>query len=1046
MRHRYLLTTLLILILLPAIQGQDYPWETPASPCIPAFQDTVIWQQVRKNEKLYHVSRGKRSTTRFIWPLRFAQDTTLPGYYAIYQFVDHDPDYGEVLDYNCGKRTYDLENYNHAGTDIGLYPWGWRKLDEGTIAVIAAAAGTITGKDDGHYDRNCSWGNNPPANYVIITHADGSRALYWHMKEGSITGKPIGSTIEAGEYLGRVASSGFSNIPHLHFEIRSSEGNVVDPWAGPCNETTATSWWIEQRPYYDPAINEIDIHYAAPSPFGSCPDPENTRISRRYNPGSDIFPATYYRDQRKNDITEYVLLDPEGKLFKAWTHRSPGDYLTSWWYWQYTLPDDALTGTWTLRVSYRDQELTWPFEVTNDCLLPEELQVLKPGVSSAELQWSASADQYVVRIFKNGIQVNDTLTSELDWKPRQLEPATAYQWEVASICNQDTSAYTPGPSFSTTPIYYFQGQNITISPANPLPTDSILVTISGLILEEGAYVRQQQISQDKAVFTIRTDWSSSDPTPSEKKQDLTFTLAPQPEGDYQIALTGEHADYTFLASGNFQFTVNGCKEIPLYISALSDRTLWWDIGPEYGLDQYIIRYRPSDLKEWTYDTLTYPFCLVPPCPGIGTGHLEDRLGQWLIRGLQPCQEYEIQLFQPCVSREGNFSRSLLVTTMCEPLPCHPILDPVLDTTHTFGASIHWQDTTAYRSGEAYLVRIFQEDSLIWEDALYSTPDNRHYREHHVKGRYFVNCYCQDGFCLRPPLILPAPTFYNVSGLLPCTSYQVTTTKWCIDTLLPSQDTLDLTTSCRPDPYFAAENAIQIYEPQAAQLDSIQIQGEFYSNPCVDCKGCPGQGYHLWPDTIAIIDSLRLAWRANILGGGQYVDLFTNLQESFPSGNMGIYVDEDQDGYFERVLFETKSVKGSGETVVPLTERLLPGNYRLRWVWSPLEKVVAQGYLHFGSVFDLPVKVLPSTTSRESEAFLSVQVTNPVRDRVTLFHLPEGTISIDLFDLLGHRMLPPVRVHDQPVFQMDVSQLRNGLYVIQLQNRKGRRAFTLMKME
>lgn len=62
-------------------------------------------------------------------------------------------------------------------------------------------------------------------NYVIIDHGDGFRSLYAHMthyvvEEGQFVGQ--------GQKIGEVGSTGYSNGPHLHFEIHYN-GATVNP-------------------------------------------------------------------------------------------------------------------------------------------------------------------------------------------------------------------------------------------------------------------------------------------------------------------------------------------------------------------------------------------------------------------------------------------------------------------------------------------------------------------------------------------------------------------------------------------------------------------------------------------------------------------------------------------------------------------------------------------------------------------------------------------------------------------------------------------------
>lgn len=145
-------------------------------------------------------------TQTFAWPLTYNSNFYDNEYYYIQNYVDHDATIGSVEEYNCGDRTYDKPNnggYNHSGTDICIGPYYWSMMDSMFVNVIAAAPGQIVDKDDGNYDRNCGFGAGSP-NYVKIMHADGSYAVYYHMKSGSVTSKFIGETVEEGEYLGLV--------------------------------------------------------------------------------------------------------------------------------------------------------------------------------------------------------------------------------------------------------------------------------------------------------------------------------------------------------------------------------------------------------------------------------------------------------------------------------------------------------------------------------------------------------------------------------------------------------------------------------------------------------------------------------------------------------------------------------------------------------------------------------------------------------------------------------------------------------------------------
>lgn len=150
-------------------------------------------------------------------------------------------------DYNCGTKYYT----GHKGTDILLR--NFRVQDSG-VTVVAAAAGRVSQVHDGEPDRNSVADNRNVWNAVYIDHPDGLTSVYGHLRRGSIL-VSVGQTVSAGTPLALVGSSGFSNWPHLHFEVHSG-AVIADPWEGSCAGTT--SLWQAQLPYQD-AFRVLDI-------------------------------------------------------------------------------------------------------------------------------------------------------------------------------------------------------------------------------------------------------------------------------------------------------------------------------------------------------------------------------------------------------------------------------------------------------------------------------------------------------------------------------------------------------------------------------------------------------------------------------------------------------------------------------------------------------------------------------------------------------------------------------------------------------------------
>jgi murein DD-endopeptidase MepM/ murein hydrolase activator NlpD len=117
------------------------------------------------------------------------------------------PSLGEITSV-FGWRTHPILGYErfHAGLDIGA--------DYGTL-IHAADSGTVILA--GWYG---GYGNT-----VIIDHGGGITSLYAHASELYVH---EGQTLQRGQAIAAVGSSGLSTGPHLHFEVREN-GEPTDP-------------------------------------------------------------------------------------------------------------------------------------------------------------------------------------------------------------------------------------------------------------------------------------------------------------------------------------------------------------------------------------------------------------------------------------------------------------------------------------------------------------------------------------------------------------------------------------------------------------------------------------------------------------------------------------------------------------------------------------------------------------------------------------------------------------------------------------------------
>ena len=128
----------------------------------------------------------KGSVTGFVWPC--------PGYTRISSY------FGPRPQPTAGAST------NHKGVDLAA-PYG--------TAILASAAGVVT----------TSTYSNSAGNYIVIAHGNGMSTVYMHCSALLVS---VGETVEQGEKIAKVGSTGYSTGNHLHFGIIKN-GTYVNP-------------------------------------------------------------------------------------------------------------------------------------------------------------------------------------------------------------------------------------------------------------------------------------------------------------------------------------------------------------------------------------------------------------------------------------------------------------------------------------------------------------------------------------------------------------------------------------------------------------------------------------------------------------------------------------------------------------------------------------------------------------------------------------------------------------------------------------------------
>lgn len=128
----------------------------------------------------------KGSITGFIWPC--------PAYTRISSY------FGPRPQPTPGAST------NHKGVDLAA-PYG--------AAILASASGVVT----------TSTYSKSAGNYIVIAHGNGMSTVYMHCSALLVS---VGETVEQGETIAKVGSTGYSTGNHLHFGVIKN-GTYVDP-------------------------------------------------------------------------------------------------------------------------------------------------------------------------------------------------------------------------------------------------------------------------------------------------------------------------------------------------------------------------------------------------------------------------------------------------------------------------------------------------------------------------------------------------------------------------------------------------------------------------------------------------------------------------------------------------------------------------------------------------------------------------------------------------------------------------------------------------
>ena len=134
--------------------------------------------------------------------------------------IKDDTSYVYALPYEEGKKYRVIQGYFSRYTHKERAALDFN-LKRGTN-ITAVREGVVTrvkedGTKGGLNKKFRSHGNN-----IIIQHADGSRAGYWHLQHnGALVN--VGDTVKRGQVIALSGKTGYAFVPHLHFLVWTSK-------------------------------------------------------------------------------------------------------------------------------------------------------------------------------------------------------------------------------------------------------------------------------------------------------------------------------------------------------------------------------------------------------------------------------------------------------------------------------------------------------------------------------------------------------------------------------------------------------------------------------------------------------------------------------------------------------------------------------------------------------------------------------------------------------------------------------------------------------